>query len=48
MASGGNTRWSVLAASTMPFTVCFAIRMMFAVIALPIKKTLKSTVYARP
>jgi len=48
MASGGYTRWSVLAASTIAFTVCFAFRMMFAVIAVPIKKTLMSAVFPRP
>jgi NNP family nitrate/nitrite transporter-like MFS transporter len=40
--------WSALAASTIAFTVCFATWMMFAVIAVPIKKMLKSTVCARP
>jgi NNP family nitrate/nitrite transporter-like MFS transporter len=38
-----NTRskqWSVLAASTVAFTVCFAIWMMFAVIGIPIKAAL--------
>lgn len=48
MASGQYKPWSVLAASTIAFTVCFAIWMMFGVTAMPIKKTLKSTVYARP
>jgi NNP family nitrate/nitrite transporter-like MFS transporter len=32
--------WSVLAGSTIAFTVCFAIWMMFAVIGIPIKKIL--------
>src|SRR5690349_12851517 len=32
--------WSVLAGSTIAFTVCFAIWMMFAVIGIPIKKML--------
>jgi NNP family nitrate/nitrite transporter-like MFS transporter len=48
MAGQTFKNWSVLAASTIAFTVCFAIWMMFAVIAVPIKKTLKSTVCARP
>src|SRR5512145_326321 len=34
------TQWSVLAGSTLAFTVCFAIWMMFAVIGIPIKKML--------
>lgn len=33
-------QWSVLVASTLAFTVCFAIWMMFAVIGIPIKKML--------
>jgi NNP family nitrate/nitrite transporter-like MFS transporter len=33
-------QWTVLAASTLAFTVCFAVWMMFAVIGIPIKKTL--------
>ena len=33
-------QWSVLAGSTLAFTVCFAVWMMFAVIGIPIKKTL--------
>jgi NNP family nitrate/nitrite transporter-like MFS transporter len=32
--------WSVLIVSTLAFTVCFAIWMMFGVIGIPIKKTL--------
>src|SRR5512134_2622950 len=40
MASGQYKPWSVLAASTIAFTVCFAIWMMFAVIGIPIKKAL--------
>ena len=32
--------WSVLAASTLGFTVCFMVWMMFAVIGIPIRKTL--------
>jgi MFS transporter, NNP family, nitrate/nitrite transporter len=35
-----RARWSVLAGSTLAFTVCFAVWMMFAVIGIPIKKTL--------
>jgi NNP family nitrate/nitrite transporter-like MFS transporter len=38
-----NTRskhWSVLAASTLAFTICFAVWMMFAVIGIPIKAAL--------
>jgi NNP family nitrate/nitrite transporter-like MFS transporter len=33
-------KWSVLTASTVSFTVCFAIWMMFAVIGIPIKQSL--------
>jgi len=33
-------QFSVLAASTFAFTICFAVWMMFAVIGIPIKKTL--------
>ena len=36
----GSVKWSVLAGSTLAFTVCFAVWMMFAVIGIPIKKTL--------
>ena len=32
--------WSVLAVSTIAFTVCFMVWMMFAVIGIPLKKTL--------
>ncbi len=32
--------WSVLAVSTLAFTVCFMVWMMFAVIGIPLKKTL--------
>ncbi len=32
--------WSVLAVSTLAFTVCFMVWMMFAVIGVPLKKTL--------
>jgi len=35
-----NARWSVLAGSTLSFTVCFAVWMMFAVIGIPIKNSL--------
>ena len=40
MASKQYNAWSVLAASTIAFTVCFAVWMMFAVIGIPIKKML--------
>jgi len=40
MVSKRYEAWSVLAASTIAFTVCFAIWMMFAVIGIPIKKML--------
>ena len=40
MASKQYHAWSVLAASTIAFTVCFAVWMMFAVIGIPIKKML--------
>ncbi|MBE9608746.1 MFS transporter [Chitinilyticum piscinae] len=33
-------KWSVLVASTLAFTVCFTVWMMFAVIGIPIKSTL--------
>jgi NNP family nitrate/nitrite transporter-like MFS transporter len=33
-------QWSVVIMSTLAFTVCFAVWMMFAVIGIPIKKTL--------
>ena len=33
-------KWSVLAGSTLAFTICFAIWMVFAVIGIPIKNTL--------
>ena len=38
----GNTRkaWSVLIVSTLAFTVCFMVWMMFGVIGIPIKKML--------
>jgi len=40
MTSAKSKQWSVLAGSTLAFTVCFAVWMMFAVIGIPIKKTL--------
>jgi NNP family nitrate/nitrite transporter-like MFS transporter len=40
MASQERKAWSVVAASTTAFTVCFMVWMMFAVIGIPIKKTL--------
>ena len=40
MGSQRNGQWSVLVGSTLAFTVCFAVWMMFAVIGIPIKKTL--------
>jgi NNP family nitrate/nitrite transporter-like MFS transporter len=40
MASQNHKAWSVVAASTTAFTVCFMVWMMFAVIGIPIKKTL--------
>ncbi len=40
MASHKQKQWSVVAASTLAFTVCFMVWMMFAVIGIPIKKTL--------
>ena len=35
-----RSAWSVLAVSTVAFTVCFMVWMMFAVIGIPLKKTL--------
>ena len=35
--------WSVLIVSTLAFTVCFMVWMMFGVIGIPIKKTWAST-----
>jgi hypothetical protein len=32
--------WSVLIVSTLPFTVCFMVWMMFGVIGIPLKKSL--------
>ena len=40
MASEKYKQWSVVTASTIAFTVCFMVWMMFAVIGIPIKKTL--------
>jgi len=40
MAASSYKQWSVLTGSTLSFTVCFAVWMMFAVIGIPIKKTL--------
>ena len=40
MASQQYKQWSVVTASTTEFTVCFMVWMMFAVIGIPIKKTL--------
>lgn len=40
MQTRGNRQWSVLTGSTLAFTVCFAVWMMFAVIGIPIKKEL--------
>ena len=40
MGASQSKQWSVLAGSTLSFTVCFAVWMMFAVIGIPIKKAL--------
>ena len=40
MAKPAANKWSVLGSSTLSFTVCFAVWMMFAVIGIPIKKAL--------
>src|SRR5512140_2589445 len=40
MATQTYKSWSVVTASTTAFTVCFMVWMMFAVIGIPIKKTL--------
>src|SRR5690349_3043119 len=40
MAKAAANKWSVLGSSTLSFTVCFAVWMMFAVIGIPIKKAL--------
>jgi NNP family nitrate/nitrite transporter-like MFS transporter len=39
-ASASSQAWSVLAVSTLSFTVCFMVWMMFGVIGIPIKKML--------
>ena len=41
MASEQYKQWSVVTASTVAFTVCFMVWMMFAVIGIPIKQALK-------
>ena len=41
MTSHAGKQWQVLASSTFAFTVCFMVWMMFAVIGIPIKETLK-------
>lgn len=40
MATEQYKAWSVVASSTLSFTVCFMIWMMFAVIGIPLKETL--------
>jgi MFS transporter, NNP family, nitrate/nitrite transporter len=40
MATRAVGKWSVLGGSTLAFTICFAVWMMFAVIGIPIKKAL--------
>ena len=40
MASERYQQWSVVTSSTIAFTVCFMVWMMFAVIGIPIKETL--------
>src|SRR3989344_2468761 len=40
MASQTYKGWSVVTASTLAFTVCFMVWMMFAVIGVPVSKTL--------
>jgi len=40
MVSVQHKQWSVVAASTFAFTICFMVWMMFAVIGIPIKKNL--------
>jgi len=40
MATEQYKQWSVVTASTLAFTVCFMVWMMFAVIGIPIKQTL--------
>ncbi len=40
-AHAGNARqWSVLAVSTLSFTVCFMVWMMFGVVGIPLKQQL--------
>ena len=41
MATLQRKQWSVVASSTISFTVCFMVWMMFAVIGIPIKDALK-------
>ena len=41
MATVQHKQWSVVASSTIAFTVCFMVWMMFAVIGIPIKEALK-------
>src|SRR5688572_18395346 len=43
MATMQHKQWSVVASSTIAFTVCFMVWMMFAVIGIPIKETLNLT-----
>jgi len=38
--SNQKKAWSVLIVSTLAFTVCFTVWMMFAVVGIPLKKTL--------
>ncbi len=40
MTTQQSMAWSVVGMSTLSFTVCFMIWMMFAVIGIPIKETL--------
>lgn len=40
MSANSSKQWSVLVGSTLAFTICFAVWMMFAVIGIPIKKAL--------
>ena len=41
MSANGRQAISVLFASTLAFVVCFAVWMMFAIIGIPIKESLK-------
>ena len=41
--SNSRKAWSVLIVSTLAFTVCFMVWMMFGVIGIPIKKMLNLT-----